>query len=184
MKTQIKVDTSKLEEWIQQGVIAQASSAFKNEIEGELDYMTSLEDGWSKQAIHGMVEKFMDVYGRIISKHVTDVFSANKKSKNIVSDISEGLSLGALEVTRIIAWRTPVDTGRAQGSWLVRLCNPTSKKVLARVYAIQAIVSTGGKYRIYEEVTKEQQAGLKRTGAGQEARNARAKLLKAQGRRG
>lgn len=183
MKIQAKVKAENLEAWVRQGLMAQTGERFEIDIEGELPYMTSLEGGYSPQARDGMVRKFMSDYAKIIENSIIKVFGPQRKAENIVNELGAGFSLGALEVTRKIAWRTPVDTGRAQGSWLVRLCDPTNIKVLARLYAIQAIVSTGGRYRIFEEVSASQQAGLRRTGAGQGARTARSKLLKAQGRR-
>jgi hypothetical protein len=88
-----------------------------------LEYILPLEWGTSKQAPQGMVGKFIGEYqGWFVEEllHALDVYP-----NDLPKALEAGVTMAALRIVRAIADRTPVDTGRAKGSWDVVLPDGT-----------------------------------------------------------
>lgn len=86
-------------------------------ISSNLNYMLALEYGHSAQAPGGMVRNYSGEYQTMLEANLRDALATYPN--DIKKAARAGITFGALEIMRAIVERTPVDTGRAKGSWIM-----------------------------------------------------------------
>lgn len=89
-------------------------------ISSNLEYILALEYGHSqKQAPGGMIRLYRGVYRRILEESLQNALYATGYDFQAAAKL--GVTEAALRILNEIVARTPVDTGRAKGSWVVTL---------------------------------------------------------------
>ena len=88
-------------------------------ISSNLAYILALEYGHSKQAPLGMIRKYRNEYRAIVYEELQEALYATRYDYDAAA--RAGITQAALRVLVKIVERTPVDTGRAKGSWIVTL---------------------------------------------------------------
>jgi hypothetical protein len=89
-------------------------------ISSNLEYILALEYGHSQgQAPTGMIRNFSREHDAILLAELTHALEVYRH--DVRKAVKAGVSMATLEIMRAIAERTPVDTGRAKGSWIATL---------------------------------------------------------------
>lgn len=95
------------------------------EVSSNVNYMRGLEMGRSDQAPRGMIRAYRGEYRRMLRD------SAGRNLRIQPGGLQRALNLtvadAAMEIMAAVAERTPVDTGRAKGSWVATL--PGGKRI-------------------------------------------------------
>jgi hypothetical protein len=104
-----------------------------------LEYIIPLEYGHSKQAPQGMVGKYVSEYRGFIKEAFNRVYPS--KTQDLQRAMVYAITEATNRAMRAIADRTPVDTGRAKGSWT-------------------ASTPDGKTYNLGEQISKAQQIAI------------------------
>ncbi len=118
----------------------------RGEVTSNLEYMLALEYGHSSQAPSGWVRRNRDAYARLLRGEIE--YALRIYPNDPIRAIYGGMALGTMGITRQVVdgvptdVGTPVDTGRAKGSWVAR------------------VPGTNQRYRPAPEVTAAQQRAI------------------------
>lgn len=113
-------------------------------ISSNLKYILALEYGHSQQAPVGIIRRYRNEYRAILREELQEALY--RTGYDYAAAARAGITESALRILVKIVERTPVDTGRAKGSWIVTLpggkvqqgarpVSETEQKARARVNA-------------------------------------------------
>lgn len=106
------------------------------EVTSNLVYMLALEYGHSKQqAPEGWIRRNRDAYARLLRGEIEHALGVYRDDP--VRGVVGGVWMGVLGIAQQIADGTPVDTGRAKGSWVARLPDGKRQRQAPAVSAAQ-----------------------------------------------
>ena len=112
-------------------------------ITSNLEYILPLEDGYSPQAPEGMVDVNLPNIRRLFEHDVGRLDFATATERDMRKVVTEAALFGLAE----IATDTPVDTGRAKGSWTVVLPDGSRTDAVAKGHAPPANSEQSAKLR-------------------------------------
>lgn len=104
-------------------------------ISNNLPYILALEYGHSRQAAYGFIRIYKSDFRRMVDEELQEALYRTRY--DFPKAYREGITLAALRILGEIAKRTPVDTGRAKGAWIVTLPDGSVRREAREVSADQ-----------------------------------------------